>query len=442
MPCGRNEVNLLRMRQLMERLGNPLADTPIIHIAGTKGKGSTAAMCAAMLTAAGYKTGLYTSPHLEQLEERYSIDGDLISSQTLTALCGQLRTVVDELDAEADAASEPRLTFFELTTALAFMHFAQADVDWAVLEVGLGGRLDSTNVCSPRVTAITNISFDHTRQLGNSLEEIAREKAGIIKQGVPVISGVMDKSAATVVADVAAQREAPLRQLGRDFHFDYVPPEHLEQEQETGLVRYRSSGTQSKSANECETPLAMLGTHQAANAAVALAIRDEVLAKGFELPQSAVTQALSKLVYPARIEVVHRQPTVIVDAAHNVASVQALIETLRASFTARRRYLIFASTNDKDVRGILRLVNPFFDRIFLTQFVGNARATPPDELFRNAPGDNDSPTKLNRYELCADPGSAWQAARAAATEEDMICVSGSFFLAGEIRHWIAEHANA
>ncbi|MDA7977631.1 MAG: bifunctional folylpolyglutamate synthase/dihydrofolate synthase [Pirellulales bacterium] len=440
MPYGRREVNLRQMRRLNDCLGCPLETTPVVHIAGTKGKGSTAAMCAAMLTAAGYKSGLYTSPHLQRLEERYNVDGVSITEESLTEICGQLQPVVAELDVEAEAADAPTLTFFELTTALAFLYFSSQSVDWAVLEVGLGGRLDSTNVCSPRVTAITNISFDHMRQLGNSLEQIAAEKAGIIKPGIPIVSGVTESPAKDVITRIAAERNSPLRQLGRDFDFEYLPPEHLERGQQLGIVRYRSGAPYSAGTTFLEVPLAIPGAHQAANAAVALAIRDEVLSTGVAFSDDAVEQALSNFAFPARIEILERNPTVIVDAAHNVASMRALLKTLDTSFAARRRLLIFATTSDKDIGGILRLVDPFFDHIYLTKFLGNDRATPPEELLQQGPSASIPSDTFSKYHICPDPKSAWQAARAASTTDDLICVSGSFFLAGEIRPWIEKHA--
>lgn len=441
MPYGRKELNLQRMSALIERLGNPLSTTPIIHIAGTKGKGSTAAMCAAMLAASGRSTGLFTSPHLERLEERYSINGELITAAKLAELCDVLKPAVEELDAEAQAANEATLTFFELTTAMAFLYFDQEGVDWAVLEVGLGGRLDSTNVCSSRITAITNISFDHTRQLGNTLEKIAAEKAGIIKSGVPVICGATGV-AAEVIQQIARERGAPLKQLGTDFDLEYVPPDHLERSEQKGTVCYRSLDSAGKTIRESTTPLAMVGAHQAANAALALAIRDELLDSGVDLPEPKVHQAFSQLVFPARIEVALRNPTVVIDAAHNVASMKALLQTLAASFVANQRYLIFATTSDKDVKGILEIVAPFFDRIFLTQFVGNKRATPPEELLRLAPQDTGHPEGASKYELCEDPSVAWNAAQKMATEDDLVCISGSFFLAGEIRPLISKFAES
>lgn len=222
-PYQERQLKLDRMRQLLARLGQPDAGMKIVHVAGTKGKGSTSAMIAAMLTAAGYRTGMFASPHLERIEERFLVDGQPCTADELVALIARVRAevrVMDELAAnEGDAAGGP--TYFEITTAMALLHFVERAADAVVLEVGLGGRLDSTNVCHPAVSVVTSISFDHTKQLGNTLAAIAREKAGIIKPGVPVVCGVVDTEPQQVIADVAREHGCRLIQAGREFEFRY-----------------------------------------------------------------------------------------------------------------------------------------------------------------------------------------------------------------------------
>ena len=226
--CSR-QLKLDRMRQLLTRLGQPDAGMKIVHVAGTKGKGSTSAMIAAMLTAAGYRTGVFSSPHLERIEERFAVDGVPCSADELVALVNRVIPIVRAMDEEAgepasagdEATSDAGPTYFEITTAIALLHFVERHVDAAVLEVGLGGRLDSTNVCLPVVSVITSISFDHMRQLGNTLASIAREKAGIIKPGVPVVCGVIDPEPQAVIAQIAREHGCRLIQLGRDFDFQY-----------------------------------------------------------------------------------------------------------------------------------------------------------------------------------------------------------------------------
>ncbi len=221
-PYGQRDFRLDRMRELAERLGNPQEQLQIVHVAGTKGKGSTAATITAILAAAGYRTGLYSSPHLERLEERIALDGQECPPEALAALIERVRPTVLEMDRQAGPGSHGP-TYFEILTALALLYFVEHAVDVAVLEVGLGGRLDSTNICTPAVAAITSISYDHTRQLGSTLAAIAGEKAGIIKPGVPVISGVVDAEPRDVIARIAAEQHAPLVELGRQFEFAYHP---------------------------------------------------------------------------------------------------------------------------------------------------------------------------------------------------------------------------
>ena len=220
------QLKLDRMRQLLTRLGQPDVGMKIIHVAGTKGKGSTCAMLSAILTAAGYRTGLFSSPHLDRIEERFAIDGVPCTSEEFVTLVDRVRAEVRAMDEEASAAHDPAggPTYFEITTAMALLHFVEHQADAVILEVGLGGRLDSTNVCLPVVSVITSISFDHMRQLGNTLAAIAREKGGIIKPGVPVVSGVTDPEPQQAIAEIALNHGCRLIQLDRDFRIQYHAP--------------------------------------------------------------------------------------------------------------------------------------------------------------------------------------------------------------------------
>ena len=222
-PYQERQLKLDRMRQLLTRLGQPDAGMKIIHVAGTKGKGSTSAMIAAVLSAAGYRAGVFSSPHLARIEERFAVDGEACTAAEIVALVNRMQPVVRAMDDEAIDEGEPMggPTYFDLTTAMALLHFVERQVDAAILEVGLGGRLDSTNVCLPAVSVITSISFDHMKQLGNTLAAIAREKAGIIKPGVPVVCGVSEPEAQAVIAGVAREHGCRLIQIGRDFHYVY-----------------------------------------------------------------------------------------------------------------------------------------------------------------------------------------------------------------------------
>ncbi|MEX0714778.1 MAG: folylpolyglutamate synthase/dihydrofolate synthase family protein [Pirellulales bacterium] len=424
-PYGEREFKLDRMWALLARLGNPQSGLKVVHVAGTKGKGSASAMLAAVLTAAGYRTGLYSSPHLERLEERLAVDGQPCPGVELVKLVDELRPIVAGLDRQGAASwpHESGPTYFELTTAMALVHFARRRVDAAVLEVGLGGRLDSTNVCQPCVSVITSISFDHMKQLGDTLAQIAREKAGIIKPGVPVVSGVVDEAPREAIQEVCRRQGSRLIQAGRDFAFSYRPPRHLERGPGQGSLDY-----QGPRRRYDDLRMALLGRHQASNAATVLAVLEELEEQGLLLPEGAIRSGLAEVRWPARVEVVGRWPTIVVDAAHNVASVEALLATLDESFSACRRVLVFATTQEKQVAEMLALLLPRFDRVIFTRYQNNPRAFPPDELVRLAGGLTERP-----WSVCPDPASAWDEVHRTAGVDDLVCITGSFFIASEMR---------
>jgi dihydrofolate synthase/folylpolyglutamate synthase len=325
------------------------------------------------------------------------------------------------MDRQAAPSGGP--TYFEITTAMALLHFARHNAAAAVLEVGLGGRLDATNVCRPAVSVITSIGLDHTEQLGTTLAAIAGEKAGIVKPGVPVVSGVVPSEPRDVIRAVCRRQGCRCIELATDFDFDYEPPRHLEQAAAAGRFRFRMAGGASRNF-----ALALPGRHQAANAAVALAAVEELRRGGWNLPEAAIERALADLNWPARVEVVARRPAVVVDGAHNVASVEALVATLDESFAADRRWLIFAGSQDKDLRGMLARLLPKFDEVLLTRYRNNPRGASPDELARLAAAVDGRPRPL-----FDDSADAWQSARRQAAPEDLIVIAGSFFLAAELR---------
>ncbi|HEX4142093.1 MAG TPA: folylpolyglutamate synthase/dihydrofolate synthase family protein [Pirellulales bacterium] len=423
---GERDLKLERMHELVERLGNPERAMPIVHIAGTKGKGSTAAMTAAMLTAAGYRTGLYTSPHLARLEERMTVDGQQCSADEMIALVGRVQPAVAAMDAAA-GGSEHGPTYFEIVTALALLHFARRQVDLAVLEVGLGGRLDSTNICQPLVSVITSISFDHTRQLGNTLGAIAGEKAGIIKPGAAVVSGVMQDEPRAVVTAAARRHGCRLLELGRDFSYAYHSPGPLDVAGSRPTIDfdYRVADF---TLDYRGLELALIGEHQAANAALALAVLVELARSGFVVPEPAVRAGLATVQWPARLEILGRRPLVVVDAAHNVASIEAFLATLDQSFAARPRVLVFATTCDKDVRGMLGALVGRFERIIFTRYQNNPRGLPADELMALT-----AELGPQACQVAADPRAAWEAARRCTPAEGLIAITGSFFIAAEMR---------
>ena len=424
---GLRDFQLDHMRQLLHRLGDPQERLPTVHIAGTKGKGSTAAMLASVLSAAGYRTGLFTSPHITHLEERFTIDGRQPPPEELVEMVNQLAGVVQAMD-ELPGAMSP--TYFEIVTALGWLYFTRQQAQIVVLEVGLGGRLDSTNVCRPNVCVITSISRDHTRQLGHRVEQIAAEKGGIIKPGVPVVSGVLDLAAQGVIERLAAERGCRLIQAGREFSSQYHPGEpapagaacgwdHFDVE----LPPHRWTGL----------PLKLLGEHQARNGAMVLAVVSELRTQGWSLPDEAIGRGLREVQWPGRIEVLGEHPAIVVDGAHNWAATAALVETLTQRFQARRRVLVFAASRDKDVAGMVRQLYPVFDTVILTAFHNNPRNLPAEELTRLCQA-----LSCRYVHVANNSAAAWKLARRLAGPEDLICVTGSFFLAAELREQILE----
>jgi dihydrofolate synthase/folylpolyglutamate synthase len=410
------DLKLERMRALLARLGDPHRRVRVVHVAGSKGKGSTAAMFAAVLQRAGYRVGLFTSPHLCRVEERFRIDGRPITPVELDSLLAEIRDC-------ASGGALPGLTFFEVATAAGFLHFVRRRADVAVLEVGLGGRLDSTNVCLPLAALITSISFDHTDLLGDRLASIAWEKAGIIKPGRPTLSAAAAPEARAVIEAVCRERRSPLCQLGVDYHFEYEPGRVTATEFRKPCVRVT---TKERAWPALEVNL--LGEHQAANAALAVACVEELRRQGLTVPDAAVAAGLAEVVWPARMEVVGRRPLVLLDCAHNVASARAVVETLDASFPPGRRLLVFAVSGDKDVAGMFRVLSPHFAHAFLTRYSHSSRAVTPERLAELLRETGTLPATV-----CPIPAAALEAARRAAGPDDLICITGSVFFAGELR---------
>jgi dihydrofolate synthase/folylpolyglutamate synthase len=347
-----------------------------------------------------------------------------------------MRQAVADLDRAGTGDSDSRPTFFEITTAMAFRHFARQQLDVAVLEVGMGGRLDSTNVCEPAVCVITTISFDHTRQLGNTLAAIAGEKAGIIKPGVPVVSGVVTPEPEAVIAKTAAERGSPLFQLGRDFLYEYHAPEGP-RPYAAGTFDYREPHS-ANASHLREIQLGLLGAHQAANASVSVAALQRLRDDGWRVPEEAIRAGIAHAQCPARIEVLQREPTVVVDTAHNVASIEALLQTIDESFPQKQRLLVFSASRDKDWQGMLEILVPRFQHIVLTRYINNPRSVPPDvlenfvgQLAEKQPRDGNK--KTTSVVACSCPDDAWREVQRTATPQHFVCITGSFFLAAEMR---------
>ncbi len=417
------DFKLNRMRGLLETIGNPQERIPAVHIAGTKGKGSTAVMIASILQAAGYRVGLFTSPHISKFEERMTVNGIQPSETEIVALVNELLEPVGQLDQELGGMSP---TYFEITTAMAWQFFAQQQADIVVLEVGLGGRLDATNVCKPEVCVITSISRDHTHLLGSEIHQIAREKAGIVKTGVAVISGVVNSPAQEVIAEVCEQRDAPLSQLNSDFQYRH------QREPDAQAIGGRVTVQAGRQSFD-DLPLPLIGEHQAHNATLAVMAVSELADRGWKINIDAIRFGLEQVQWPARIEVVGQNPLVIVDAAHNWASISALIQTLDEHFPEKSRIAIFAATRDKDVQGMLRQLLPRFDTIILTCYLSNPRSVPVELLFAMTRTVSD-----RHVHLAPDPQTAWNMAHKLAGPQDLICITGSFFIAAEVRELLPD----
>ena len=434
-PDSAKNFDLSKMRSLMQRLGNPENSTPVIHVAGTKGKGSVCVMLGAALSSAGMKTGVYTSPHLETIHQRMAIDGQLITDGQMDAAFQRIDVKIQEFDKTLVAEGKQPVSFFEYTTALAFDFFANEKCDIVVLETGLGGRLDSTNVCQPDVCVITNISRDHTRILGDTLEEIASEKAGIIKQGVPVISGVTDSPSREVIAAVAKERGCDLYLLNDAFEIA------------EGVSRDPFSFQMNASADV--TPIAdlnlkMRGSHQRANASLAIAAMMLLREKGWSISDDAIRTGLATASLPGRIEIISSAPTVVMDMAHNPASVKALSEMLQEDLeygSAAERVLVFGTTRDKDCQKMLERIIPLFDRVIFTKYKNNPRGLSVAKLIKLAEpvvAACKAKGKTIGVETNEDPVSAWESAVTVPYEQNFICVAGSAFLIAEVRPAVLE----
>jgi dihydrofolate synthase/folylpolyglutamate synthase len=432
-PYTKNDFKLARMAHLLELLGNPHLAAPVIHIAGTKGKGSVSWLIAEAFRRSGLKTGLYTSPHLLDLEERFVVDGQPIEPEELVETVDQLAPAE-----KACASSEHGPpTFFEMATAIAWLAFQKHKTKVNVIEVGLGGRLDSTNICNPTLCIITNISYDHQQQLGNTLAEIASEKAGIIKPNIPVICGAQALEAAKVIQQKAYDSRSHLEQLGRDFHVHWS----LGQHPLSASLEYSDGLRPSR-----HYALRMLGKHQADNAALAIAAWNQLKQLGWNLTLRPLVESLAYTQVPARMEVLSSSPFWILDTAHNEASIDALADTLESFFPSLPKSVIFACSKDKKAIEMLDRLIHLVDRIILTQFQCNPRFTPVEKLVSIANellNKSDSEHQSNRKSSCEiksaqDLSQAVQLSRLPlayrlANIEPVHVITGSFFIAAEAK---------
>ena len=403
------EFNLDRMFALMEELGNPQNAYPIIHVAGTKGKGSVSALCASALMAGGYKVGLYTSPHLLDYCERIQINGESISHEQMVALVDEIKPAVARI---------PKLTTFEITTALGFLAFAKQGCNAAVIEVGLGGRLDATNIVTPKVSVITSLSYDHTAVLGDTLVKIAGEKAGIIKHGVPVVSSPQKHEALDVLERVAKSKRCTFSLVGKDVKFEKIS---------SSLDGQFLSITLSEAEQPRSIPfvvrIPLLGEHQIENAAVACAA---LKSSGIELSDVSIQKGFSQVKWRARFEIARHDPPVIFDSAHNQDSFIKLRQTLDEYFPDKQVYLIFGASEDKNIPGMFAEMKPKIKKLIVTR-ADHPRALLPEQIIELAnqaevPSEAVKPVEaafMRALELSANDGS-------------IVLSAGSMFVTAEV----------
>jgi len=361
------EFNLDRMFALMEVLGNPQSAYPIIHVAGTKGKGSVSALCASALQAAGYKVGLYTSPHLLDYTERIQVNSEPITHEQMVELVEEIKPAVAKI---------PKLTTFEITTALGFLAFARNDVTAAVIEVGLGGRLDATNIVMPKVSVITSLSYDHMAVLGDTLAKIAGEKAGIIKQGVPVVSAPQKEEALEVLERVAKLMDCSFTLVGKDVKFELLDSSLDGQSFHLSSFPF----PELKTSHTFEIMIPLLGSHQIENAATAYAALKTI---GIPVSDEAIQKGFSQVKWRARFEIARREPPVIFDSAHNQDSFAKLRETLDTYFPDKQVYLIFGASEDKNIPGMFAELRPKIKKLIVTR-ADHPRALEPEKIIELA----------------------------------------------------------
>ena len=395
--------------RLLKHLNNPQNAYGTILIGGTNGKGSIAAMVASILSRGGFRVGLYTSPHLIDVRERIKVDGNMIPQKEMI-----------EWIEEIKKQSTENITYFEFLTAIAFLYFLQKSVDVAVIEVGMGGRLDATNVVTPLVSVISNISLDHEEYLGNRLEDVAREKGGIIKNGGVCITAVKQRRIFEFLEDICRKRRAEIYRVGRDIKVDISCD---------GSFSY--SGIR-KIYRNLVCPLK--GRHQIENAAVALGVIEYISIKGFEVNDDAVFMGIRDVEWEGRLEILRHAPMVLVDGAHNADGAAVLSRALKEEFTYRKLILVFGVLNDKDFKTMLKKLVPFADLLIVTK-PDTIRTMPPEAIMKAAQ------LYRKRIEVVENSREALKRALSMADPDDLVCVTGSLYLVGEIKRAFSACSN-
>lgn len=419
MPRSAVVFDLRRMEQLLARMGNPQNVAKSVHIAGTKGKGSTAAMIASILVRSGYRTGLYTSPHLLSIRERIQVDGQQISESEFAGLTEMIKPEVEAVNAQGDFGE---LTTFEILTALAFAHFRDKKVAYQVLEVGLGGRLDATNVVKPDVCVITSISYDHMDVLGDTLAKIAGEKAGIIKSGSTVVTSPQSPEAMRALEKVCQQRNVKMVVAGEDVTWQR---KSFRPEGQT----FQLQGLK----GEYHLTLPLLGEHQLENAATAVAVAEVLAERGAQITAGTITSGIASVSWPGRLQILRQKPWLIVDGAHNGDSIHKLVAAIRQYFKFEKAVVIFGASSDKNIAGMAMELKSFPARVILTRS-HHPRAVAAARL------EEEFTRQGMVFEVSAGVESAVERALSMADPEDLVCATGSLFLVAEVMEYMLKHA--
>lgn len=406
------KLGLDRVKFLCDKLGNPQNSYKIIHVGGTNGKGSVCRFLQSILTTSGYKTGVYTSPHIQRFSERFIIDYKEISDSEVVLLVKKIKPIVDKMNENGDTP-----TFFEIATAMAFLYFKEKNVDFAVVEVGLGGRFDATNIIKPVISIITNVSLDHQDILGYKIEEIAFEKAGIIKNKIPIITAVKN-SALEMIKKVANEKNAPITIIDNNSW--------KKTKSEVDWQEFLING----SLKEYNVKTTLLGVYQGENIALSIAAIEKLQMSGVYITDDAITEGIEKTVNPGRMEVLGFKPLIILDGAHNIAGISSLKNTLKNDFVFEKLILVIGILSDKNIKEMLEIITPFTDVIITTKSQ-NKRAAEPNKL-------KDILEKINFKKQIIVKEKVHDAVKHAlsiAKKDDLVCVTGSLFTVGEARDY-------
>jgi dihydrofolate synthase / folylpolyglutamate synthase len=413
-----SQVGLKRMQALMKEMGNPQDSYPTVHVGGTAGKGSTSTMIAAILEEAGYKTGLHVSPHLEDIRERSQVNGMLMPKGEFVSLTNYVKSYIDIVGKKHPYGSP---TYFEALVAITLEHFKREKVEIGVIEVGLGGKLDGTNIITPKVAVLTNVGLDHTEILGNTVEKIAQDKSRIFKRGIRVVSGVTQPSVIKIVEAAAKEMGCKLDLLGNEIKFTIGK----------GTSQRSSFDISYLGKNHKNVLLSALGDHQVRNAALAIAASLNLNGFGFKIKDSDIRDALASITIPGRFEVTGKNPAVVFDGAHNPMKMEALAKTLEQIYPGKKINFVFAAKKGKDVEEMLKPLLKISDKFYLTKFnattdFGNMMSIEPEELKKLVGGES----------LCYEDGTiAYRSALRGTPKDGVLCITGSLYLVGELRNY-------